>query len=191
MTRENLEHIIRAIGDMINVQDITIFGSQSILAQHPNLENIINSKKVHLSPKKHDIDMLKRSMEADVFVKDNNQANIVESNMGDMSTFHNTHGYFIDTVDETTSKLPRDWQNRLIQISNKNTNNINGWCLEKHDLILSKLYANREKDLKFFNAMISLSLLKKKTLIRGLNTMQIKESEKTRIKQTILKAFDK
>ncbi len=191
MTRTDLEHLIRAIGNMIEVDSITIFGSQSILAQHPDLDNIVKSKNIMMSPKKHDIDMLQRSMEADVYVKDNELADRIEFHMGELSTFHNTHGYYIDTVDKTTSKLPKDWEKRLIEISNKNTNFISGWCLEKHDLVLSKLYANREKDIEFFNSMISLSLLQKKSLLKRLDSMEITEEDKKRIKNLIERAFTK
>jgi len=191
MTRINLEHLIRAIGDMIKVDEITIFGSQSILAQHPDLDNIVKSKNITMSPKKHDIEMLQRSMEADVYVKNPDLANDIEFHMGEQSIFHTTHGYYIDTVDTTTSKLPKDWEKRLIKISNENTNHVSGWCLEKHDLILSKLKAGREKDLEFFYSMMSLSLLQKKSLLKRLHTMEITEADKSRISNLIKKAFSK
>lgn len=37
MNRTALEHIIRASGDIAEVKDIVIFGSQSILGQFPQL----------------------------------------------------------------------------------------------------------------------------------------------------------
>ncbi len=114
MTRVDLEHLIRAIGDMIDVREFIIFGSQSILGQHPDLDNIVKSKNIMVSPKKQDIDIMQISMEADVYIKDKEQANTVEFHMGELSPFHNTYGYYIDTIDETTSKLPKQWEERLI-----------------------------------------------------------------------------
>ncbi len=45
--------------------------------------------------------------------------------------------------------LAPDWRERLIPISNEGTRGATGWCLEAHDLVLSKLVAGRPKDLEF------------------------------------------
>ena len=191
MTRNELEHLIRAAGDIAGIKVMTIFGSQSILGQHPDLGNIIKSKNITSSPKQPDINTLMRSMEADIYIENEDLADKVEGSIGELSPFHNEYGYYFDAVDETTSKLPYGWENRCHKICNKNTNYVTAWCIDKHDLVLSKLYANREKDIEFFKSMMSLSLLKKKTLLRGLNTMSINEVHKNRIKNIILKEFEK
>jgi len=130
-------------------------------------------------------------MEADIFIENEELADRVEGSIGELSPFHSTHGYYFDAVDETTSKLPSGWEERRHKIFNDNTGGVTAWCIDKHDLILSKLYANREKDIEFFKAMMSLSLLTKKTLLKGLNTMPIGETDKDRIKNIILKEFKK
>ena len=191
MTRIELEHLIRASGDIAGVKEMTIFGSQSILGQHPDLENIVKSKNIIASPKRPDIKTLARSMEADIYIQNEELADRVEGSIGELSPFHNEHGYYFDALDETTSKLPNGWEDRCHKICNKNTNYVTGWCIDKHDLVLSKLNANREKDIEFFKAMMSLSLLRKKTLLKGLNTMPINEVNKNRIKNIILKEFKK
>ena len=191
MTRYELEHLIRAAGDIAEIKEMTIFGSQSILGQHPDLDNIVKSKNITASPKRFDINTLIRSIEADIFIENEELADRVEGSIGELSSFHSTHGYYFDAVDETTSKLPIGWEQRRHKISNDNTGGVTAWCIDKHDLILSKLYANREKDIEFFKAMKSLSLLKKKTLLQGLNNMSIGETDKDRIKNIILKEFKK
>ena len=155
MTRHELEHLIRAAGDIAEIKEMTIFGSQSILGQHPDLDNIVKSKNIAASPKRFDINTLIRSMEADIFIENEELADRVEGSIGELSPFHSTHGYYFDAVDETTSKLPSGWEQRRHKISNENTGGVTAWCIDKHDLILSKLYANREKDIEFFKAMIS------------------------------------
>ena len=56
-------------------------------------------------------------------------------------------------VDETTAVLPHGWRDRLILVSNENTHFIKGWCLEVHDLAISKYVAGREKDIDFCRAL--------------------------------------
>ena len=45
--------------------------------------------------------------------------------------------------------MPNGWRDRLLPIHNENTRGATGWCLEIHDLTVSKLIAGRQKDLNF------------------------------------------
>ena len=68
--------------------------------------------------------------------------------------FHETFGYYAHGVDETTAILPIGWQERLVRVENENTRGNIGWCLDPHDLAISKLVAGREKDLSFIASLI-------------------------------------
>jgi hypothetical protein len=68
--------------------------------------------------------------------------------------FHQTFGYNAHCVDETTATLPSGWSDRLVPIANDNTGGATGWCLEVHDLAVSKLVAGREKDLDFVHVLL-------------------------------------
>jgi hypothetical protein len=92
-------------------------------------------------------------------------------------------------VDFATSNLPEGWRDRLVKICNENTNNISGLCLEIHDLIISKLYAGREKDLEFFHAAVRVGLLSKKTLIQRLSETRMAEEKRNSIIKHIEKGF--
>jgi hypothetical protein len=125
MTRQQLEHIIRAAAANADVRDVVIVGSQAILGAFPD------------APAE-----LLESMEADVFPKDDPQrSNVIDGAMGEMSLFHATFGYYAHGVDDRTALLPNGWQSRLIKIENANTGGAVGWCLEPHDLAVSKLVA--------------------------------------------------
>ena len=54
----------------------------------------------------------------------------------------------------SVSRLPAGWQGRLIRIETPATMGAVGWCLEPHDLAVSKLAAGREKDYSFVEAMV-------------------------------------
>jgi hypothetical protein len=108
-------------------------------------------------------------MEADVFPLDAPELSIViDGAMGELSLFHETFGYYAHGVDESTAILPLGWKERLVKIENENTMGARGWCLETHDLAVSKLAAEREKDLEFVQALVRLRLVALDTLRRRL-----------------------
>lgn len=159
MNRYELEHIIRAAGDIAEVKSLIILGSQSVLGQFPNpAESFPESDHSKISFISQKRQILCRSVEVDIMVPESeDKAEVIEAVIGELSSFHDTFGYYAQGVDHTTSKLPEGWENRLIEICNSNTKGISGLCLEIHDLIISKLYAAREKDIEFFDAAVSLS----------------------------------
>jgi len=138
MTRPQLEHIIRAAAATAGVRDVIIIGSQAILGSYPD------------APAE-----LTRSIEADVFPREAPERSIViEGAIGELSLFHETFGYYAHAVDETTAVLPDGWRERLVRVETARTAGAVGWCLEPHDLAVSKLAAGREKDLEFVEAMV-------------------------------------
>lgn len=123
-------------------------GSQSILAQFPNLsEPLSDSSGTEISLMIRNREILLRSIEADIMIPDSKKkTEMVEGTIGELSSFHHTFGYYAQGVDLNTSKLPDGWESRLVEICNENTYDVSGLCLEIHDLIVSKLYAGRQKD---------------------------------------------
>ena len=193
MKRDELEHIIRASGEIAEVKKVIIFGSQSILAQFPDLSNLISEPDYsQRSILIQNCEILQGSIEADVMIPDSREkTELVEAVLGELSIFHDTFGYYAQGVDLSTSKLPQGWENRLIEVCNENTKGVSGMCLEIHDLIVSKLYANRGKDMSFFKAAVNLSLLSKETLFNRLKKVSISDSRKNKIENYIKKEFKK
>lgn len=137
MNRQQLEHIIRAAAGNADTSEIVIVGSQSILGSFPD------------APEE-----LLVSIEADVFPKDRpHDAILIDGAIGERSLFHETFGYYAHGVDEDTATLPAGWRERLVPIHNENTRGATGWCLEVHDLAVSKLVAGREKDISYLKAL--------------------------------------
>jgi hypothetical protein len=113
-------------------------GSQAILGQFPDAP-----------------DALLVSMEADVYPRDApEKSDLIDGAIGELSTFHETFGYYAHGVDESTATLPPGWRERLVPIHNENTGGATGWCLEVHDLAASKLVAGRERDMVFVAALV-------------------------------------
>jgi len=158
VTRNQLEHVIRAAAGNADVREIVVIGSQSILGAFPNAPE----------------DLLV-SMEADVFPKDRPELSIViDGSIGERSMFHETFGYYAHGVDETTAVLPTGWRERLVRVENENTRGSIGWCLEPHDLAVSKLVAAREKDLDFIATLLRHGMVAAETLRERLNDTPFK-----------------
>jgi hypothetical protein len=157
MNRAALEHILRAAAAVTNEPDIVVVGSQALLGQYPNAP-----------------DSLLSSIEADVFPRaDPAKSILIDGAIGELSTFHQTFGYYAHGVDETTATLPPGWQERLVPIHNENTGGATGWCLEVHDLAASKLVAGREKDLDFVQVMLREKMLNPETLTERIANLPV------------------
>lgn len=191
MNRNELEHIIRSAGEIAGVKTLIILGSQSILGQFPTLANSFGeSDPADISFIDRNRQILCRSMEADVLVPESEEkAELIEATIGELSSFHDTFGYYAQSVDHTTSKLPDGWKTRLTEICNKNTGGISGLCLDIHDLMISKLFAAREKDKEFFQAAAKLGLVSKKVLLERLEKTKTSKEETHRIKHHIDEGF--
>ncbi|UOG90815.1 MAG: hypothetical protein L3K52_11455 [Candidatus Thiothrix sulfatifontis] len=133
MKRYEIEHLIRAAGAITQSNEIIVIGSQSILGSYPEAPAaLLQSREADLIP-----------------VQYPERADLIDGVLGELSPFDETFGYYADGVDKTTAILPEGWESRLIRIANTNTNNVVGLFLEPHDLMTSKLYAGREKDMDF------------------------------------------
>lgn len=148
MQRSELEHLLRAAGEIIDERQFIVIGSQSILGKYPN------------APEE-----LLRSREADFIAKNRPERTRMLEAIGEASRFYETHGYYVDPVDSRTAVLPRDWKSRLVNISSPNTKGVTGLCLDPHDLFISKLAAWREKDIEFAKAMIGHGMVDKDRLL--------------------------
>ncbi|MGC4113972.1 MAG: hypothetical protein QM765_04800 [Myxococcales bacterium] len=148
MNRAQLEHIIRAAAVIADDDELVIVGSQAILGEHPDAPPEVLV-----------------SLEADVYPKHHpERADIIDGAIGELSQFHETFGYYAQGVGERTATLPADWEERLVPVRGPGTRGATGWCLETHDLAVSKLVAGRPKDLDFVRALIGHGLLDVKTL---------------------------
>lgn len=149
MTREQLAHLLRAASSISGDLEILVIGSQSILGSYSETE----------LPERAIV-----SMEADLAFHDSSEgsehkADAIDGAIGEMSSFQETHGYYAQGVSETTAVLPEGWQSRLVRFERPDALPGLGLCLEPHDLVISKLVAQREKDMAFTTALLEAGLL--------------------------------
>lgn len=169
MTRDQLEHIIRASGDITDQYEFVIVGSQSMLGPVPNPEEVFTV-----------------SMEADIYpLMAPELADKIEGSIGEGSKFHDTYGYYAEGVSPSTAVLPRDWMNRVHRVQNSNTNDRVGYCLDVLDLFLAKAFASREKDREFCMALFEHGYVTPGPLLELVQLMPIDQEAQRKLRATI------
>jgi len=165
VTRAQLEHILRAAGSIADDDDIVVIGSQAVLGQFadPPSELLV-------------------SMEADVFPKNHpERADLIEGSIGEGSYFESTFGYYAQAVGPETAVAPTGWMERLVPLKTPRTSGVTGWCLEIHDLVLSKCVAARDKDRVYIAAAIAHGLVSRATLESRLALLPVDDARRARI----------
>ncbi|HQY46709.1 MAG TPA: hypothetical protein PLE38_07155 [Usitatibacteraceae bacterium] len=169
MTREELEHVIRASGEITGQYEFVIVGSQSMLGSVPRPEEVFTA-----------------SMEADIYpLREPDLADRIDGVIGEGSQFHRTYGYYAQGVGPDTAMLPREWMERVCRIQGENTGHRLGYCLDLRDLFLSKAAAGREKDREFCIALFEHRYVDVGRLLDLVPTMPIDGERQRRLRATI------
>jgi hypothetical protein len=162
MTRQQLEHLIRAAAVIADDDELIVIGSQAILGSYPEAPSA-----------------LLVSVEADLYPKNHpERADLIDGTIGELSPFHDTFGYYAQGVGPTTATLPADWQARLVPIRNENTRWATGLCLDPHDLVLAKYAAGRDKDRRFNRDAARNRLVDLTILLQRLPTLPVTQAQR-------------
>ncbi len=152
MKRSEFEHAVRAAASVLGVAEVLVIGSQAL---HASVAGALPPEA-------------SRSVEVDVAAMrddpDGAKADLIDGSIGEASMFHSTFGYYAQGVVETTAVLPSGWRKRLVRFETPGTNGVVAWCLEPHDLWVSKAIAGRPKDIEFCAALLKRRLVKVGTL---------------------------
>lgn len=169
MTRDELEHAIRAACDLADDTEVIVFGSQAILGQFPDAPSA-----------------LRQSAEADVAPKHAvDKVDLIDAILGEDSQFHQTHGFYVHGVPIQAATLPARWNERAIKVQNKNTREFIDWCIEAHDLAASKLVAFRDKDLEFVRVLLVQKMVAPRKLITRIRRLPISDASRERLVQWV------
>jgi hypothetical protein len=151
MNRKAFDHAVRAAAAVLGEDEILVIGSQAVRA----------TVSGRLPPE------AERSIEAGVAAfddPDGRKADLIDGSIGEASVFHERFGYYAQGVSQTAAVLPDGWRDRLVRYESPATHGVVAWCLEIHDLWLSKAVAMREKDVGFCRALAQRRLVKAETL---------------------------
>lgn len=161
MRREDLHHVVAAAAQAVGESEFVVVGSQSILGSHPDAP-----------------EALLRSQEADIYPRRApDKAVFIEGALGDGSPFQQTFGYYAHAVGPETAKAPLGWEDRLVvvEIPPRPAGGVRAvaFCLEPHDLILSKLAANRDRDWEFAKEALAARLVESGVLLERLADLPV------------------
>lgn len=152
MKRAEFEHAIRAAAAVLGVRELLVIGSQAL---HASIAG-------ELPPE------ASRSVEVDIAAlkgdPEGRSADLIDGSIGEASMFHATFGYYAQGVVETTAVLPSGWRKRLVRFTTPGMDAVIAWCLEPHDLWVSKAIAGRPKDLEFCRALVARGIVSSRRL---------------------------
>jgi hypothetical protein len=168
MKKQQVDHILRAAGEITGETQFIIIGSQSLHGKHPDVS-----------------DEIVMSFEVDLIAKKKPDRTVWLNMIGQDSRFHETHGYYADPVDETTATLPKGWKGRLVNLPPGDTAGVSGLCLDPHDLAIAKYVARRDKDIAFNRELAARGIVKKKRLLLLLDDTTLDEAVRGRIRDDI------
>jgi hypothetical protein len=150
MYRSQLQHVILEIGRRFDLNNFHIVGSAAILAVLPDPpEGALTATR--------DVDVIPPN-------DDERLGDRISFVLGEASEFDLEYGYYAQGVTSRTPiYAPAGWKDRAVPIR---VEQYTGWCMEAHDLVLSKLGAGREKDFDFAKSAAALGLLERGELLR-------------------------
>jgi hypothetical protein len=170
MRRSELEHVIRAAAAIVS-DEIVVVGSQAILGAHPEAPT-----------------ELLVSQEADVYPLNHPERSIgIDGALGDGSQFHATFGYYAHGVGPETATLPTGWNKRLVPVEvETGEGSVRGWCLEAHDLALSKCVAGRERDWEFVQSAMEHGIVGSGELLARVDQLPLQDAQRQRVRETLV-----
>ena len=173
MKRSEFDHAVRAAAAVLDANEVLVIGSQAI----------------HASLGANPPPEAERSVEVDIVPindSDGLLADLLDGSIGEASMFHESFGYYAQGVSETTAVLPEGWRERLIRYETPATNGAVAWCLDPHDLWISKAIAGRQKDIEFCEALLGRGVVSEETLTERLERVKnLSSSVRTRVEGLI------
>ncbi len=106
-------------------------------------------------------EIVRRSVECDYLLQKDlaNLRPILTEKLGIFSDYQQQTGFFADILG-----LATDWEKRLVELKNNKSETI-AFCVEIHDVAVSKLMAGREKDFEFLLVSFQSDYLKVETFV--------------------------
>lgn len=171
MRAQDFDHVLTAAAEVTGEEDFVVIGSQAILGSFdaPPAALLV-SMEVDIYPRRVPDDAIK-----------------IDGSLGDGSPFHSTFGYYAHGVGPTTAKAPAGWQDRLVRreipmrVAGKRA--AVAWCLEIHDLVLSKCVAGRDRDWLYAAEVLQAGLVDPSTLLARVADLPIEQHELERVRR--------
>jgi hypothetical protein len=165
--------VLAAAAEVTGQDEFVVIGSQAILGTY-------NQPPASLLV----------SLEADIYpLHLPDAAAEVDGALGDGSQFHAAFGYYAHGVGPETAKAPVGWQSRLVRreiprrVASKQRPI--AWCLEVHDLVLSKCVAGRERDWEYAAEALRARLVEPATLLELIPDLPVSAALRLQVEEML------
>lgn len=175
MNRNQLAYIVRKACAIADDSNVLVIGSQAILGAHDDTELPEEAT---------------RSIEADIAFWDDpgdEKSDEVDFRIGELSGFHEVHGIYAQGVSVKTAVLPVGWEERCVPFDEARPESA-AVCVEKHDLVVSKLVAGRQKDGEFATALIAAGLVDVDLLVERAELLPLPRAAIDRVRRAVLRS---
>lgn len=169
MRAHEFDHILGAAANVTGQEEFVVIGSQAILGS------------IDEPPGE-----LLQSMEADLYPLTNPaDADKIDGALGDGSQFHVAFGYYAHGVGPETAKAPAGWETRLVrrEVSPRpgSDGRVIAWCLEAHDLVLSKCAAGRQRDWDYAKEAIAGGVVQGNILLARIADLPLQDPQRAEV----------
>lgn len=140
---DDLKRAVSSVATYFDADSVIIVGSQALLVGRNDIAREIRmSEEFDMYPANiHQWEKLHPGEEA---------SEVINALFGEGSYFHQSHGFFIDGVDDRTANLASDWRDRaLVQMIDVGGRQVSAIAPEPNDLVASKLARGDPKDVVF------------------------------------------
>jgi hypothetical protein len=158
MKRRELEFALRAAARISREREFFLIGSQAVHAycRRPPAEALL-------------------SQECDLYPRnDPRSADQMHLHLGRGSKFARERGFYVDVVTPYIAGLPKGWERRLKPLR---FGRVTAYCLEIHDLIVTKLAAGRLKDMEFAAALLKRRIVDPRLLRRRIGQYPVERDQ--------------
>lgn len=145
-TADDLYRAVRALSYHFKTDTVIVVGSQAVLVGWPEAPALLRmSEEIDAYPDNY------RDWEHDHPGEEASEE--INALFGWGSHFHDTHGFYIDGVNDTTAKLPQGWIDRAVRVQVRDGDHtVFAVAPCPEDLTVSKLFRMAEKDEAYIRA---------------------------------------
>ncbi|KQO98698.1 DUF6036 family nucleotidyltransferase [Leifsonia sp. Leaf264] len=137
---EELAMAARRAAELTDSSELLLVGSQAIVAMYKPAQ--IPGEAT-------------MSAELDVVARSREDHFRITEELGEMSEFHQEHGFYVQAVRNDLISRVQGWEERAARIEvASGDRDVAVWCMDVNDLCLSMLAAERTKDVLYVNAML-------------------------------------
>jgi hypothetical protein len=150
-TEEDLLRTVRALAREFDTDTVFIIGSQAIMMSFPDAPpEMRGTPEIDAYPGNARVWEVAQAEKGEMSPEASEH---IHGLFGEGSTFHHTHGFYIDGVDEGTARLPKGWNERaIVKRLLVDDRMVKAVAPAPEDVIVSKLARFDDKDKDFVRA---------------------------------------